>query len=329
LTKVRFALPKGSLENATFEILSKAGYKLSGQERTYRPSINDPVIEPKILRPQEIPIYVAEGLQDIGITGLDWIKETNSDVEVLLNLEYGRIKLVLAIPKPWTINSLSQLIESFWKEKKELRISTEYLNTTISYIKSNSTYKECYGDLDPLVITPWWRIGNNPSVNVFLSFGATEAKPPETADAIVDVTETGTTLEQNNLKIIEIICESTAYLIVNKDALKDAEKREKIYDILTLLKGVVDGRKKLHIFVNVSKANLPELLKRLPALKRPTVSPLSEKGWYSVNTVIEREIFIELLPKLRKLAQGLVVYEPRQVLSLDEIFDVKKKGDKL
>ncbi|MGQ9468553.1 MAG: ATP phosphoribosyltransferase [Nitrososphaerales archaeon] len=327
MTKVRFALPKGSLENATFEILSKAGYKLSGQERTYRPSINDSEIELRILRPQEIPIYVAEGLQDIGITGLDWIKETNSDVEVLLNLEYGAIKLVLAIPKPWAINSLSQLIENFWK-KKELRVSTEYLNTTVSYIKSNPMYKKCYGNLDPLIITPWWRIGNNPSVSVFLSFGATEAKPPETADAIVDVTETGTTLEQNNLKIIEIIFESTAYLIANKDALKDDEKREKIYDILTLLKGVVDGRKKLHIFVNVSKVNLPELLKQLPALKRPTVSPLSEEGWYSVNTVIERKIFMKLLPKLRKLAQGLVVYEPRQVLSLEEIFNVEKKGDK-
>ncbi|MEM3451677.1 MAG: ATP phosphoribosyltransferase [Nitrososphaerales archaeon] len=327
MKKVRFALPKGSLESATFDILSKAGYKLSGQERTYRPSINDPEIEPRILRPQEIPIYVAEGLQDLGITGLDWIKETNSDVEILLNLEYGVIKIVLAIPKPWNINSLSELIEKFWKEKKELRISTEYLNTTVSYLKSNIKYKNYYGDLDPLVVTPWWRIGNNPKVSVFLSFGATEAKPPETADAIVDVTETGTTLEQNNLKIIETICESTAYLIANKDSLKDKEKREKIYDILTLLKGVVDGRKKLHIFVNVSEANLPELLKQLPALKRPTVSPLSEEGWYSVNTVIEKNIFIELLPKLRKLAQGLVVYEPRQVLSLDEIFS-KEKGDK-
>ncbi|MEM3382862.1 MAG: ATP phosphoribosyltransferase [Nitrososphaerales archaeon] len=327
MKKVRFALPKGSLESATFDILSKAGYKLSGQERTYRPSINDPEIEPRILRPQEIPIYVAEGLQDLGITGLDWIKETNSDVEILLNLEYGVIKIVLAIPKPWNINSLSELIEKFWKEKKELRISTEYLNTTVSYLKSNIKYKNYYGDLDPLVVTPWWRIGNNPKVSVFLSFGATEAKPPETADAIVDVTETGTTLEQNNLKIIETICESTAYLIANKDSLKDKEKREKIYDILTLLKGVVDGRKKLHIFVNVSEVNLPELLKQLPALKRPTVSPLSEEGWYSVNTVIEKNIFIELLPKLRKLAQGLVVYEPRQVLSLDEIFS-KEKGDK-
>ncbi len=327
MAKVRFALPKGSLENATFEILKKAGYSLSGQERTYRPSINDSEIEPRILRPQEIPIYVAEGLQDIGITGLDWIKETNSDVEVLLNLEYGAIRLVLAVPKPWAIDSLSQLIENFWKEKKDLRISTEYLNITVSHLKSNPAYKKCYGDLDPLIITPWWKIGNNTGVSVYLSFGATEAKPPETADAIVDVIETGTTLEQNNLKIIETVGKSTAYLIANKDALRDAEKREKIYDILTLLKGVVDGRKKLHIFVNVSEVNLPEILRRLPALKRPTISPLSEKGWYSVNTVIEKEIFIELLPKLRRLAQGLVVYEPRQVLSLDEILDAKEKGD--
>ncbi|MGQ9719483.1 MAG: ATP phosphoribosyltransferase [Nitrososphaerales archaeon] len=326
MSKVRFALPKGSLENATFEILNRSGYKLSGQERTYRPSINDPGIEPRILRPQEIPVYIAEGLQDMGITGLDWIKETNSDVEVLLDLEYGAIKLVLAIPKPWTkINSLSELIESFWREKRELRFSTEYLNTTVSYLKSKSTYRECYGDLDPLVITPWWRMGSNPNVSVFLSFGATEAKPPETADAIIDVTETGTTLEKNNLKIIEVISKSTAHLIANKDALKDPEKREKIYDILTLLKGAVDGRKKLHIFVNVSKENLQKLLKQLPALKRPTISPLSAKDWYSVNTVIEKDAFIELLPKLRRLAQGLVVYEPRQVLSLDEVLNMEKK----
>ncbi|MCP8318445.1 MAG: ATP phosphoribosyltransferase [Candidatus Methylarchaceae archaeon HK01B] len=327
MKKVKFALPKGSLESATFEILGRAGYKLSGQERTYRPTINDPKLEPRILRPQEIPIYVAEGLHDIGITGMDWIKETDSDVEVLLDLEYGAINIVMAIPKPWTtINSLSQLVENFWKEKKELRISTEYLNTTVSYLKSNTNYKQYYGHLAPLIITPWWRIGNNPKVSVFLSFGATEAKPPETADAIVDVTETGTTLDQNDLKIIDIVDRSTAHLIANKDALKDPEKKEKIYDILTLLKGVVDGRKRLHIFVNVSETNLPKLLKQLPALKKPTISSLSEKGWYSVNTVIEKEVFIELLPKLRRLAQGLVVYEPRQVLSLDEVLG-GKKGD--
>lgn len=170
-----------------------------------------------------------------------------------------------------------------------------------------------------MIVTPWWRRGENPKVSIYLSFGATEAKPPEDADAIIEVTETGSSLEQNDLKVIETVMESTAVLIANKKSLEDRLKREKIYDILTLLKGVVDGRKKLHIFVNVSKDNLTELLKRLPALKRPTISPLSDKNWYSVNTVIERDLFLELLPTLRRLAQGLVVYEPRQVLPLEEI----------
>jgi len=168
-------------------------------------------------------------------------------------------------------------------------------------------------------VTPWWRRGENPKVSIYLSFGATEAKPPEDADAIIEVAETGSSLEQNDLKAIETVMESTAVLIANRDSLKDCLKREKIYDILTLLKGVVDGRKKLHIFVNVSKDKLPELLERLPALKRPTISPLSDKDWYSVNTVIEKDRFLQLLPILRKLAQGLVVYEPRQVLPLEEI----------
>ena len=320
MDKIRFALPKGSLEKATFEILERAGYKISGQERTYRPTINDPEIELKILRPQEIPFFVSEGLQDAGITGLDWIRETHAQVQVLLNLEYGGVKLVVAVPKPWTtINSLSNLLESFWREGKDVRISTEYLNTTAEYVKANPIYTKLFEDSDPLVITPWWRRGVNSKVSIFLSFGATEAKPPESADAIVDVTETGTTLEQNNLKVIETIIESTAVFIANKKALTDPRKREKIYDILTLLKGVVDSRKKLHIFVNVKKENLAELLNRLPALKKPTVSPLSAENWYSVNTVIDRDYFLKLLPTLRKLAQGLVVHEPRQILPLEEI----------
>jgi len=327
VNKVRFAIPKGSLEKATFEILEQAGYKISGHERTYRPSLNDPGIELKILRPQEIPFFVSEGLQDAGITGLDWIREARAQVEVLLNLEYGAVKLVLAVPKPWTkINSLSDLLENFQREGKNVRISTEYLNTTAEYVKANPLYAKFFGDSDPLVVTPWWRTGENSKVGIFLSFGATEAKPPESADAIVDVIETGSTLEQNNLKPIEIIMESTAVFIANKKALADPEKKEKIYDILTLLKGVVDGRKKLHIFVNVKEENLKELLSRLPALKRPTISRLSGKGWYSVNTVIDRELFLELLPTLRELAQGLVVHEPRQILPLEEIKEKKKSG---
>ena len=319
MNRTKFAIPAGSLAKETFEILENAGYTISGQERTYRPSINDPEIELKILRPQEIPIFVGEGLQDVGITGLDWIRETRAQVEVLLDLEYGRVKIVVAVPKPWTtINSLSDLLENFRRQGKDVRISTEYLNTTAEYVKANPTYRELYKDLDPLVVTPWWRRGRNPKVSIFLSFGATEAKPPENADAIVDLIETGTTLEQNNLKAIETIMESTAVLIANKKALRDPQKREKIYDILNMLKGVVDGRKKLHIFVNVKKENLQELLSRLPALKKPTISPLSAEGWYSINTVIDRDYFLHLLPTLRRLAQGLVVYEPRQVLTLEE-----------
>mgnify|MGYP001039315720 CR=1 FL=1 len=320
MEKVRFAIPKGHLAEATFETLERAGYIMSGTERTYRPSINDPKIDLKVLRPQEIPIFVSEGLQDVGITGLDWIRETRADVEVLLNLEYSKVKLVVAVPKPWIkIDSLSQLLEEFIRGDRTLRISTEYLNLSTEYLKGNSVYQRFFGESNPMIVTPWWRRGENPKVSIYLSFGATEAKPPEDADAIIEVTETGSSLEENDLKVIDTVMESTAVLIANKKSLEDSLKREKIYDILTLLKGVVDGRKKLHIFVNVSKDNLPDLLKRLPALKRPTISPLSDEGWYSVNTVIEKEQFLQLLPTLRKLAQGLVVYEPRQVLPLEEI----------
>ncbi|MDH5441847.1 MAG: ATP phosphoribosyltransferase [Candidatus Bathyarchaeota archaeon] len=320
MDRVRFAIPKGHLAEATFRTLERAGYIISGTERTYRPTINDPRIDLKILRPQEIPIFVNEGLQDVGITGLDWIEETHADVEVLVDLEYSRAKLVVAVPKSFTaINSLSDLLERFIREDVILKISTEYLNLSAEYLKTNPVYQGAFGDADPVTVTPWWRRGENQKVSIYLSFGATEAKPPEDADAIVEVAETGASLEQNDLKVIETLMESTAVLIGNKDSIGDESKREKIYDILTLLKGVVDGRKKLHIFVNVSKDNLSELLKMLPALKGPTVSPLSDKNWYSVNTVIEKERFLQLIPTLRKLAQGLVVYEPRQVLPLEEI----------
>jgi ATP phosphoribosyltransferase len=313
-------LPKGSLEKGTYEILERAGYTVYGQDRTYRPAINDPKIELKILRPQEIPIQVEEGLHDIGITGEDWVKETNADVKILLKMKYGRVKMLVAIPDSWAkINSLSELFESFWKDEKNVRISTEYINTVSRYVKSNAVYQKNFGDSEPFIITPWWRRGSNQRVSIFLSFGATEAKPPENAEAIVDISETGTTLEQNDLKPIETILTSEAILIANKKSLKDPEKREKIYDILTLLKGVVDGRERLHIFVNVKEENLNQLIQSLPALRGPTISPLSTKGWYSVNTVIEKKDFLELLPTIRRLTQGLVVYEPRQVLSLDEI----------
>jgi ATP phosphoribosyltransferase len=319
MEKVKFAIPAGSLAKATFEILQRSGYKVSGQERTYRPTINDPKIELKILRPQEIPVFVAEGLQDVGITGQDWIRETGADVETLQNLEYGKIRLVIAIPKSFGANSISELMEDVWNKEKNFRVSTEYLNIASEYMKNSSAYRKRFGKSEPMIVTPWWRKGENPRAKIFLSFGATEAKPPENSDCIMDVTETGSTLDANNLKIIETVMRSSAVLIANKTALGDLQKKEKIYDILTLLKGVVDGTKRIHIFVNVKKANLQKLLAELPALRNPTVAPLADEDWCSVNTIVEKECLINLLPKIRKLAQGIVVYEPRQVLALDEI----------
>ncbi len=320
MDKVKFAIPAGSLAKATYDFFGRSGYKISGQERTYRPTINDPNIELKILRPQEIPVFVSEGLQDIGITGQDWIRENRTDVEVLQNLEYGKIRLVVAVPKSLNETaSISDFMEDIWSQGKNFRVSTEYLNIASEYIKNQPAYKKRFGESDPLIVTPWWKKGDNTRAKIFLSFGATEAKPPENSDCIMDVTETGSTIEANNLKIIDTVMQSSAVLIANKKVMEDPQKSEKIYDILTLLKGVVDGSKRIHIFVNVKKTNLQKLLTELPALKNPTIAPLANEGWIGVNTVIEKDCLIELLPKIRKLAQGIVVYEPRQVLALDEI----------
>lgn len=319
MSTVKFAIPKGSIEEATFKILEQAWQNVSGRGRTYRLRLADPEIEVKILRPQEIPTYVQEGFYDVGITGKDWIREAKADIRTLLDLEYGRVKQVIAVPESFEFEDLTGLITGFAKEKKILRISSEYLTTTSQHIKSNSAYKKYFGDIDPLIVTPWLRVGKNKNVQIFLSFGATEAKPPEDVDAIFDVTDTGTTLVQNNLKIIDTVMESSAVLVANKNALKDTKKREKIADMIALLKGVVESRKKLHIFVNVKKENLDKLLKNLPALKKPTISPLSDEGWYGVNTIIDKNQFITIVPIMRKMAQGLVVMEPRQILPLDEI----------
>ena len=316
---IKFAIPKGSLEEATFQFLAEAGYNISSGKRSYRPKISDQEISLKMLRPQEIPVYISEGVADIAITGEDWIRETKANVEILTSLEYGRVKLVAGAPKDLPADSLSDVLQYFWSQNRNIRISTEYLKICSDWIKSNPVYKKKYGDKDPLIITPWWKIGDNPKVSIFLSFGATEAKTPEISDIIMDVTETGTTLSANNIKIMEIVMESYAVLIANKDALSDPIKREKIYDVLALFRGVVSGRKNLHIFVNVKKENLQKLLSALPALKKPTISPLSNENWLSINTVVDKQKFLKLLPNLRKFAQGLVVHEPRQILSLDEL----------
>ena len=325
MTTVKFAIPKGSIEDATFKILEEAWQTVKGRGRTYRVKLSDPEIEVKILRPQEIPTYVQEGFYDIGITGKDWIVEASADVKILLDLEYGQVDQVVAIPENFEYNNLTELIEGFAKQKRTLRISSEYLTTTSARIRSNKSYQKYYGDIPPMIITPWMRIGENKMVEIFLSFGATEAKPPEDVDAICDITETGTTLVQNNLKLIETLGHSSAQLIANKNSLEDKIKSEKIADILALIKGVVEARKKLHIFVNVKEENLQKLLDSLPALKRPTISNLSEEGWFGVNTVIDKNEFIKIVPKLREIAQGLVVMQPKQILPLEELKQVMNK----
>jgi ATP phosphoribosyltransferase len=317
--KLRFAIPKGSLEKATYDFLERAMFNIYGKERSYRPTTNDPDLLLKILRPQEIPIYVSEGLYDIGITGLDWVKETEANVKILLDLEYGKVSLVMAVPKTLNVNSTDELIKQYFDSMKVLRISTEYPRLVSKYISSLEIYKKLYGEAKPIIITPWWKIGEKDKVQIYLSFGATEAKPPDEADAIADISETGTTLEQNNLKAIDTIIKSSAVLIANPQSLNDQTKREKIYDIVAQFKGVIESKKKYHIFVNVKEENLEELLRILSALKSPTVSSLAKKGWYAVNTVIERSEYLKILPKLRRLAQGLVLYEPQLVMPLEEI----------
>jgi ATP phosphoribosyltransferase len=327
--RIKLAIPKGSLEKDTFGLLERALYRVYGKSRTYRPVLSDQEIEVKLLRPQEIPIVVHEGAYDVGITGQDWVKETNVDVETLFDLRYGAVRLVLAAPESTHAASADEYMEEIWSSDRSVRISTEYLNIASKYVSSLPSYRRRFGDKSPLVITPWWTKGDNEAARVYLSFGATEAKPPEEADAILDVVETGTTLQANKLRILDTALRSTTVLIANRESLRDVGKREKIYDILTLLKGVVEAEGKLHIFVNVRKENLNELLSRLPALKRPTISSLSDPNWFSINTIIEKSELFKLLPTLRKLAQGLVVHEPQQILSLEQIGREESNGASL
>ncbi|MFP3224636.1 MAG: ATP phosphoribosyltransferase [Nitrososphaeria archaeon] len=311
-------MPKGSLEQDTISLINSSILKIRGSERSYRPSINDEEIMVKILRPQEIPKYVEQGLYDIGITGKDWIIETGAKVQTLVDLEYGKVKIVLAGPLELKKDP-NLILKDYNKNGKKLRVATEYPNITSAFFQNLQYYKEVYGNARPLIITPWYTFGENENVEIYLSFGATEAKPPEEADLVVDVTETGTTLRENGLVEIAEIMRSSAVLIANKDSINDNSKKEKILDIIALLKGVVEARKKLHIFLNVSEENLQKLLNALPALKSPTISKLSIEGWYAVNTVIDEDEFLKVLPMLRKYAQGLVVHKPSSIMPLEEI----------
>jgi len=284
---LRFVIPKGSLERATFQLLEDADLKVSRtSDREYRGSINDPRIDSvAILRPQEIPTYVAEGFFDIGITGEDWIAETASDVVKVAPLRYSKqtdrpIKIVLAVPEESGITEPQQI-------KPDSRISTELPNLTRAYF-------------DELGIP----------VHIFLSYGATEAKVPEIVDAIVDLTETGATLKRNGMVIIDTLLESRTHLIANRDSFADPVKRQAIDELTILLKGTVDARGRVLVKLNVQSNDLDRVLALLPSMRSPTVSHLADTGFLAVETVVPKNTINVLIPQLKSCGAEDIVEMP-------------------
>ena len=284
---LKFVIPKGSLERATFQLLEDADLKVTrANEREYRGSINDPRIDSvAILRPQEIPTYVADGFFDIGITGEDWIAETASDVVKVAPLRYSKqtdrpIKIVLAVPEESGITEPQQI-------KPDARISTELPNLTKAYF-------------DGLGIP----------VRIFLSYGATEAKVPEIVDAIVDLTETGATLKRNGMVIIDTLLESHTHLIANRESWADPVKREAIDELTILLRGTVDARGRVLVKLNVGSDNLDAVLDLLPAMRSPTVSHLADTGFLAVETVVPKSTINVLIPRLKACGAEDIVEMP-------------------
>ena len=284
---LKFVIPKGSLERATFQLLEDADLKVTrASEREYRGSINDPRIDSvAILRPQEIPTYVADGFFDIGITGEDWISETASDVVKVAPLSYSKqtdrpIKIVLAVPEESGITEPQQI-------KPESRISTELPNLTRSYF-------------DGLGIP----------VRIFLSYGATEAKVPEIVDAIVDLTETGATLKRNGMVIIDTLLESHTHLIANRESWADPVKQQAIDELTILLRGTVDARGRVLVKLNVGSDNLDAVLDLLPAMRSPTVSHLADTGFFAVETVVPKSTINVLIPRLKSCGAEDIVEMP-------------------
>jgi ATP phosphoribosyltransferase len=316
---LRFAIPKGSLWEVCHSLLTEAGYALGDASRNYRPSINDNDIQIKLLRPQEIPEYLQDGRFDLGISGRDWVKECRADLIEILDLEMGHVRIVFCIPNFWdtTIQSFDDFLEYFIQNDKVLRISTEYINLVTDFISQSSVYKQKFGNAKPRVYSPWQQWGENEQVKVYLSFGATEAKPPEEVDCIFDNTSTGSTIRANGLRIVETIDTSNALLLASRESMDCDFKREKINDIKLLLKGVLNARTKLHIFMNCKKENISKICSLLPALKKPTIGQLyGLEGWFAINTIVDKADFLPLIPRIKKLAQGLVVISPKQVIEL-------------
>ena len=287
--KLKLGIPKGSLENATVELFRRAGFQITTSSRSYFPAIDDPEIECMLIRAQEMARYVEDGVLDAGLTGRDWVEENEAKVENVADLIYakqsfGKVRWVLAVPEA-----------SAYKTVKDLQgkiIATELVAATKRYLERNGV-----------------------TAKVEFSWGATEVKPPELADAIVEVTETGSSLRANKLRIIETVLESNTQLIANVDSWKDPAKRQKLEDMRMLLEGAINALGKVGLMLNVEKINLEAVLAVLPALKRPTISTLSEDGWLAVNTILEESTVRTIIPRLKAAgAQGIVEYPLNKII---------------
>jgi ATP phosphoribosyltransferase len=280
---LRLGLPKGSLQEATFRMMERAGWRISVGSRSYVPSVDDPEISARLIRAQEISRYVELGLLDAGLTGKDWILENESDVVEVADLIYAKqgmrpVRWVLAVPNDSPVKTV--------KDLQGKRIATEAVNLTRQFLKKHGV-----------------------KADVEFSWGATEVKAPELVDAIVELTETGSSLRANNLRIVETLLESTTKLIANKKSWDDKWKRQKIETIALLLKGALAAEDKVGLKMNVPKSKLDALLKNLPALRNPTVSSLANNDWVAVETVIDEKIVREIVPKLKAAgAEGIIEY---------------------
>lgn len=286
---LKLGLPKGSLQEATFELFGKAGFNISTGKRSYFPTIDDEEIEIMLIRAQEMSRYVEEGVFDAGLTGLDWIRENNSDVLEVADLQYAKqgfrpVRWVLAVPNDSDIQNVQDL--------QGKHIATELVNVTKAYLEKNGV-----------------------KASVEFSWGATEVKAPRLVDAIVELTETGSSLRANNLRIVQTILESTTKLIANKDAWKDAQKQKKIENIVILLQGALNAGQKVGLKMNIQKDNLSQILEVLPALKKPTISKLSDEDWFDVDTIIDEKVVRKIIPELKRAgATGIVEYPLNKVI---------------
>jgi len=287
--KIRLGIPKGSLQDATVALFARAGFNIYANGRSYFPSIDDPEIECMLIRAQEMARYVEHGFLDAGLTGRDWVLESGLEVETVTDLVYakqsrGKVRWVLAVPQDSRFEKAEDLSNCI--------IATELVNTTKNYFAAK-----------------------NIPVKVEFSWGATEVKPPILADAIVEVTETGSSLRANRLRIIETVCESQTQLIANKAAWQSAAKRKKIENIALMLRGAIDAQGRVGLMLNVRKRDLASVLRVLPALNSPTVSDLNDPDWVAVNTILEESVVRDVLPKLKDAnASGIVEYPLNKIV---------------